>query len=60
MALCLSMKVGESIFIDGEKIELILLAIKGNQVQLAFTADRSISINREKIWKKIKGEKGNE
>lgn len=55
--LILTRFAGQSIIIDGEKIEIVVLGIKGNQVRIGINAPKDISIYREELLERIKLEK---
>lgn len=54
--LILSRRVSEAIII-GDDIEIIVLGVKGYQVQLGINAPREISVHREEIYQRIQQEK---
>lgn len=54
--LILSRRVGEKIVI-GDNIHVTVLAIRGNQIRLGFSAPDSVSIYREEIAAVVKQEK---
>ena len=57
--LILTRRVGETVVI-GNDVDITVLGVKGNQVRLGVKAPREISVHREEIYKRIKGEaKGN-
>jgi carbon storage regulator len=56
--LSLTRRVGESIAI-GEEVFLTVMACKGNQVRLCFSAPNSVAIHRYEIYQKIQSEKQN-
>jgi carbon storage regulator len=51
--LILTRKIHETIIID-DNIEVKILGIKGSQVRLGITADKSITVHRREIAEKIK------
>ena len=51
--LVLSFELGQRVMIDGRKIVVTVLEIRGNRVRLGFDADRSISIHREVVYDDI-------
>jgi len=53
--LILTRKLGERITI-GDDIVITLLEIKGAQVKLGIEAPRNISIHRQEIYERIRGE----
>ena len=52
--LVLTRNIGQSVYIDGHKIEVMVLGVRGNQVRLGFEAPRDIEIVRDDA---IKGKK---
>lgn len=56
--LILGRKLDETIMIDGGRIVVRVVEIRGDRVRLGFTADESITIHREEIQAKVdRGEK---
>jgi len=55
--LILTRRVGETVVI-GNDVDITVLGVKGNQVRLGVKAPREISVHREEIYKRIKGEVG--
>jgi len=53
--LILTRRVGETVVI-GNDVDITVLGVKGNQVRLGVKAPREISVHREEIYKRIKGE----
>ena len=53
--LILTRRVGETVMI-GEEVTVTVLRVKGNQVRLGVNAPKSISVQREEIFHRIKGE----
>ncbi len=53
--LILTRRVGESVMI-GEEVTITVLRVKGNQVRLGVNAPRSVSVQREEIFERIKSE----
>ena len=53
--LILTRKTGETVMI-GEEVTVTVLGVKGNQVRLGINAPRDISVHREEIYVRIKGE----
>ena len=51
--LVLTRKLDESIII-GEKIEIKVLEVRGDQVRLGIVAPREISVHRKELYEKIK------
>jgi carbon storage regulator len=52
--LVLSRKSGQEVVI-GDNIRLTVVAIRGNQVRLGFTAPPEVSIQREELCQKAEG-----
>ena len=55
--LILTRRIGEALNIDDDKISVVVLGIRGNQVRLGIEADESISVHREEVFEKIKEER---
>lgn len=55
--LILTRRVGESVMI-GDEVAVTVLRVKGNQVRLGVNAPKSISVQREEIFQRIKREAG--
>ena len=53
--LVLTRKINQSIII-GDKIEVSVLEIRGEQVRIGITAPRSISVHRKEIFDQIQSE----
>jgi carbon storage regulator len=53
--LILTRRVGESVMI-GEEVTITVLRVKGNQVRLGVNAPRTVSVQREEIFERIKNE----
>ena len=53
--LVLTRKVGDVIAI-GDKIKIVVMAIKGKQVRLGIQADKDTIVHREEIYQKIQQE----
>jgi carbon storage regulator len=53
--LILTRRVGESVMI-GDEVAVTVLRVKGNQVRLGVNAPKSISVQREEIFQRIKRE----
>ena len=53
MALILTRKPGEKIYIDGEKIKIMVSKVFCNQVTLMIDAPDDVSIHREEIYMRI-------
>lgn len=56
--LILTRNRGEEVYIDGEKIKIVILGIKGQQVRLGFEAPPEIAIHRKEIYEKIERASG--
>ena len=50
--LCITRKAGESVFV-GKDVEVIVTAVKGNRVKLAFVAPKSVVIVRREVYKEV-------
>lgn len=57
--LILTRRVGETVMI-GDEVAVTVLRVKGNQVRLGVNAPKSISVQREEIFHRIKREAGEE
>jgi len=57
--LILTRRVGETVMI-GDEVAVTVLRVKGNQVRLGVNAPKSISVQREEIFQRIKREAGQE
>ena len=53
--LILTRKIGETVMI-GEKVTVTVLGVKGNQVRLGINAPKDVTVHREEIFVRIKGE----
>jgi carbon storage regulator len=53
--LILTRRVGETVMI-GDSITVTVLRVKGNQVRLGVNAPKSVSVQREEIFERIKRE----
>ena len=53
--LILTRRVGETVMI-GDEVAVTVLRVKGNQVRLGVNAPKSISVQREEIFQRIKRE----
>jgi carbon storage regulator len=53
--LILTRRVGESLMI-GEDVTVTVLGVKGNQVRIGVAAPKTVSVHREEIFDRIKGE----
>jgi len=54
--LILTRRPGESVMI-GDDITITVIAIKGNQLRLGFTAPQNIAVHREEVYQRIQAEK---
>jgi carbon storage regulator len=55
--LILTRRVGEAVMI-GEEVTVTVLGVKGNQVRIGVDAPKTVSVHREEIFDRIKGERG--
>ncbi len=53
--LILTRRVGETIMI-GDEVTVTVLRVKGNQVRLGVNAPKTVSVQREEIFHRIKSE----
>jgi carbon storage regulator len=53
--LILTRRCNESIKI-GDEVTVTVLAVKGGQVRLGFTAPESVPVHREEVYERIKAE----
>ncbi len=54
--LIITRRSGESVFIDGERIQVMVLGLKGNQVRLGITAPKAVGVHREEVYRRIQRE----
>jgi carbon storage regulator len=54
--LILTRRVGETVMI-GDEVAVTVLRVKGNQVRLGVNAPKSVSVQREEIFQRMKREK---
>lgn len=54
--LCLSRKRDERILIDGGRIVLTVVEIRGDKVRLGIEAAKDVAIHREEVWVAIQKE----
>jgi carbon storage regulator len=53
--LILTRRIGETVMI-GEEVTVTVLRVKGNQVRLGVNAPKTVSVQREEIFHRIKNE----
>ena len=53
--LILTRRVGETVMI-GDEVSVTVLRVKGNQVRLGVNAPKTVSVQREEIFQRIKRE----
>lgn len=56
MMLVLSRKTGERVMINGEEIVITIVGVEGDRVRLGVSAPNTVSVHREEIFRRIKGE----
>ena len=54
--LVLARKIDQSVFIDGRRIKVTVLSVRGDQVRLGFVADPTIRVMREEVIDRIERE----
>ncbi|MEZ5445431.1 MAG: carbon storage regulator CsrA [Gammaproteobacteria bacterium] len=54
--LILTRRIGERVMI-GDEIEVVVLAVKGNQVRLGFKAPKDLPVHRQEIYERVQREK---
>jgi len=54
--LILTRRPGESVKI-GDEVTVTVLAVKGNQLRLGFTAPQNVAVHREEIYERIQAER---
>ena len=54
--LILTRRVGETLMI-GDKVNVTVLGIKGNQVRIGVDAPKDVAVHREEIYQRIQREK---
>ena len=57
--LILTRRVGETVMI-GDEVTVTVLGVKGNQVRIGVNAPKTVSVHREEIFQRIRGEAGND
>jgi len=57
--LILTRRVGETVMI-GDEVTVTVLGVKGNQVRIGVNAPKTVSVHREEIFQRIRGEAGSE
>ena len=55
--LILTRRVGETLMI-GDDVAVTVLGVKGNQVRIGVKAPRDVSVHREEIYDRIRGDEG--
>ncbi len=55
--LILTRRINEALKI-GEEVTVTVLGIQGNQVRLGVDAPKSVSVHRQEVFDRIKGERG--
>lgn len=55
--LVLSRRIGE-ILVIGDNINVVVLAVNGNQIRLGISAPKDVSIYREEVYKRIQEGEG--
>jgi carbon storage regulator len=55
--LILTRRIGETVMI-GDDVTVTVLRVKGNQVRLGVNAPKTVSVQREEIFRRIKLESG--
>ncbi len=53
--LILTRRVGETLII-GDDVAVTVLGVKGNQVRIGVKAPRDVSVHREEIYERIRGD----
>jgi carbon storage regulator len=57
--LILTRRVGESLMI-GDKVNVTVLGVKGNQVRIGVNAPKDVAVHREEIYQRIQEERSGE
>ncbi|MEX0430647.1 carbon storage regulator CsrA [Spiribacter insolitus] len=55
--LILTRRVGETLMI-GDDVAVTVLGVKGNQVRIGVKAPKDVTVHREEIYERIRGENG--
>ncbi len=53
--LILTRRVGEALVI-GDQVTVTVLGVKGNQVRVGINAPRDVTVHREEIYQRIRGD----
>lgn len=51
--LILTRRIGETVMIDGNTVQVLVMGVKGNQVKLGIEAPINVSVHREEIYNRI-------
>lgn len=54
--LVLSRKRNEQIYIDGDRIKVMVMEIRGDKVRLGIEAPQDVTVHRKEIWVAIREE----
>lgn len=57
--LVLSRKIGEKLFIDGGRITVEVVDVRGDKVRLGIEAPKDVSVHRQEVWVRIQMEQEN-
>jgi len=55
----LSRKKNESIYIDGDRIKIVVVEVRGDKVRLGIEAPKDVSCHRSEVWLAINKQKEN-